>query len=40
LEHARLGFGGYTPPADVPDHFYTDEEAEEQEAYLKRRVLA
>jgi hypothetical protein len=37
LYHDRLGYGEYRPIPDVPDTFYTDEEAAEQDAYLRRR---
>ena len=40
LEYERLGYGDFIPPDDVPDHFYTAEEADEQETYLQRRALA
>jgi hypothetical protein len=35
--HERLDYGDYVPVDGVPDHFYTDEEAAEQEAYLRVR---
>jgi hypothetical protein len=35
--HDRLGYGEYHPVVGLPDHFYTDEEAAEQEAYLRVR---
>lgn len=37
LYQERLGYGDYTPTEGVPDHFYTDEEATEQNAYLQVR---
>jgi len=40
LHNERLGFGDYVPPEGIEDHFYTDEEAVSQKAYLKvRNVL-
>jgi hypothetical protein len=37
--HERLGYGEYSPVDEGADHFYTDEEAAAQEAYLQvRRV--
>jgi hypothetical protein len=35
----RLDYGDYVPAEGVSDHFYSDEEAAEQEAYLKRRAV-
>lgn len=37
LYHDRLGYGEYRPVEGAPDHFYTDEEAAEQDAYLRVR---
>jgi hypothetical protein len=37
LYHDRLGYGEYRPVEGVPDHFYTDQEAAEQDAYLRVR---
>ncbi len=37
LYQERLGFGEYRPVGGIPDHFYTDEEAVEQENYLRFR---
>jgi hypothetical protein len=33
-EHERLGFGPYAPDEGVENHFYTDQEAAKQAAYL------
>lgn len=37
LRNTRLGYGDYKPAQGFPNHVYTDEEAIEQEAYLRRR---
>ena len=37
LYQEHLNCGDYVPPDGVPDHFYTDEEAAKQNAYLKVR---
>ena len=34
-----LCYGPYEPADDVPDHFYTLDEAEVQSAYLQRRTI-
>jgi hypothetical protein len=39
LHHERLGYGQYCPADGIADHFYTDEEAAEQEAYLQLRKV-
>jgi hypothetical protein len=39
LYHERLEYGDFYAPEDVPDHFYTDEEAREQAEYLRRRTV-
>jgi hypothetical protein len=33
----RLDYGDYVPPDGIEDHFYTDQEAAEQAAYLRVR---
>ncbi|HEX4736380.1 MAG TPA: hypothetical protein VH331_02340 [Allosphingosinicella sp.] len=40
LYQERLGYGDYVPVDGVPDHFYTDEEAAEQETYLRTRKVS
>ncbi len=35
--YERLGYGAYVPVEGVPDHFYTEAERAEQEAYLRVR---
>ncbi len=37
MYNERLDYGDYIPCEGVPDHFYSDEEAAEQAAYLKVR---
>ena len=39
LCHERLGLGNYDPGDEVADHFYTNEELAEQEAYLEVRKI-
>lgn len=39
LCHERLGLSNYDPGDEVPEHFYTNEEFEEQQAYLKVRKI-
>lgn len=40
MHNERLGFGEYEPVEGEPDHFYTEEEAAEQGAYLSRRTVS
>jgi len=39
MHNERLGYGEYNPTEGVPDHFYTEEEAAEQNAYLSNRTV-
>lgn len=39
LYNERLDYGPYRPPEGIPEHFYTAEEAAEQEAYLRIRRM-
>lgn len=36
----RLGYGDYKPAEGVPDHFYTEQEMIEQDAYLRIRDVS
>lgn len=38
--HDWHGWGKWHPPAGVPDHFFTEQEAEEQRLYLAVRFVA
>lgn len=39
LYNDHLGYGDYVPAEGIADHFYTEEEAAEQQAYLKVRQV-
>jgi hypothetical protein len=39
LYQERMDYGDFWPPEGVPDHVYSKEEADEQEAYLRTRKV-
>ncbi|QJU59021.1 hypothetical protein HL653_15730 [Sphingomonas sp. AP4-R1] len=39
MHNDRLGYGEYQPTEGVPDHFYSEEEVAEQDAYLTNRTV-
>jgi hypothetical protein len=39
MHNERLGYGEYMPTEGVSDHFYTEEDAAEQDAYLGNRTI-